>query len=371
MPNDLPAIRKNRPARSGRWIALLIASALLHVVAIEWIGGKLGIPALREHDPAELVAQLLAPPPATPPAAAPTPPRPKPAAKPKPRRIAPPPAPATPPEAAIDASGTLPLPPADINAVAAGTVADIPAATEIVPPADTVLANEETETPDVPRHKISLPPSAELKYDVQSLNDGKTYYGSGTITWQSAGENYTVDGKVEMLIFTLLNFKSAGLVSDAGVSPLLYSEKRWRKSATNTHFHQERNTISFSASTATYPRTGGEQDRASIVWQLAGIGRGDSDKFVPGAEIDFFVAGVRDAETWRIRVIAYEEVDLGIGKTGAWHVVRIPRKGSYDQKLDIWFAPDKGWYPVKVRYTETNGDYLDLSLTRLTAGAPS
>jgi hypothetical protein len=56
---------------------------------------------------------------------------------------------------------------------------------------------------------------------------------------------------------------------------------------------------------------------------------------------------------------------VGTGKTNAWHVVRIPRPGSYDQKIDIWLAPQQGWYPVKIRYTETNGDFLDMSLSNV------
>ena len=50
--------------------------------------------------------------------------------------------------------------------------------------------------------------------------------------------------------------------------------------------------------------------------------------------------------------------------------MRIPRQGSYDQKLDIWLAPQQGWYPVKLRYTETNGDYLDMALSKLTLANP-
>jgi hypothetical protein len=162
-----------------------------------------------------------------------------------------------------------------------------------------------------------------------------------------------------------MTFKSEGMIDEHGVSPVIYSEKRFRRSETATHFQRERNTISFSASEQTYPRQGGEQDRASIVWQLAGIGRGDSAKFVPDAEIDVFVAGIRDGEVWRIHVIGEEEIDTGSGKTKAWHVMRMPRPGSYDQKLDIWLAPESGWYPVKIRYTETNGDYLDMSVSNL------
>ena len=121
-----------------------------------------------------------------------------------------------------------------------------------------------------------------------------------------------------------------------------------------------------SSVAATYPYKGGEQDRGSIIWQLAGIGRGDAAQFAPGAELDVVVAGNRDADTWIIKVIGQEEIDTPLGRMNTWHVSRAPRPGSYDQAIDIWFAPEREWYPVKVRYTYANGDYLDLSVSSLT-----
>lgn len=194
-------------------------------------------------------------------------------------------------------------------------------------------------------------------------------YGSGTISWQTDGSSYTVDGEFGVLFITALRFKSSGDISDIGIVPQLYSEKRFRRSETNTHFQRDPALISFSASTLSYPRTGGEQDRASVIWQLAGIGRGDSAKFVAGSSIDLFVAGTRDAETWHILVLGQEEIIVDGVSVYAWHVTRAPKKGSYDQKLDIWLAPQQNWYPVRLRYTEANGDYLDMSLTSLNVSA--
>lgn len=222
--------------------------------------------------------------------------------------------------------------------------------------------------PEPKRYRSSPPPSAELKYDVQALREGKTVYGRGKINWQANRELFRIDGEAGVLFFTVFNFSSEGTVGASGIEPVLYTEKRFRKSATNTHFQRERNTISFSASTNSYPRRGGEQDRASIVWQLAGIGRADDGAFAPGAEIDLFVAGARDAEVWRIHVVGQEQIDTGTGKMLAWHVTRAPDPGSYDKSMDIWLAPQQDWYPVKLRETEKNGDYLEMSLSGLSPG---
>ena len=92
--------------------------------------------------------------------------------------------------------------------------------------------------------------------------------------------------------------------------------------------------------------------------------------FAPDAEIDLFVAGARDGEVWRIHVVGREQIETGAGKTLAWHVRRAPAPGSYDKSIDIWLAPQQDWYPVKLRETDKNGDYLDMSLSSLTPGNP-
>jgi hypothetical protein len=358
-----------------RWIALLIASVLLHFMLIGWISiNNMGVSSSRDQAPATITAQLHQVRPSEPPA----PPKPKPS---RPKVTKPTPIPAAPSEsvATTHSEGAPSLPSGDITKI---DLADASAAflaiengiPDEVMPASEILPNEHQQSAaadklDVQHYKVSIPPSAELKYDVQALRDGQMVYGSGKISWQSDGGNYTVNGEAGILFFTLLNFKSAGVIDDFGVAPVMYSEKRFRRPETNTHFHRERNTISFSASTVIYPRKGGEQDRASIIWQLTGIGRGDGEKFKPGAEIDFFVAGVRDAAPWRVRVIGEEQIEVGSEKITAWHVVRIPKQGSYDQKLDIWLSPQHEWYPVKLRFTETNGEYLDMLLSNLTMSA--
>lgn len=220
------------------------------------------------------------------------------------------------------------------------------------------------------RQAIDPPPPVLLKYAVQSKKDGKSVYGSGKISWQTDGNAYAVKGEASVLFFTVLEFRSEGAFDNFGVAPLLYSEKRFRKSATNTHFRSDPKVVSFSASTLTYPRQGGEQDRASIIWQLAALGRGNSNFFAPGLQIEIMVAGVRDAEIWPIRVIGLEQIQLPAGQMAAWHLMRQPRPASFDQKIEFWLAPQHQWYPVRLRYTENNGDYLDMAASVIEPVAP-
>lgn len=238
-------------------------------------------------------------------------------------------------------------------------------------PAAAPAAAAETAQDAAKRYKIAPPPSATLEYDVQALRKGQNWHGSGVFEWETTDGGYRIHGEASItLIFKIgvLDFKSEGALTEDGIAPVLYSEKPWRKSLTNTHFRHGERLISFSASEATYPYQGGEQDRASIIWQLAGIGRGDSGQFAPGADFDIFVAGARNADTWRIHVLGEEEIDTPFGKLSAWHVVRAPQPGTHDQRIDIWLAPQQDWYPARVRYTYANGDHLDMSLSGIARG---
>lgn len=231
------------------------------------------------------------------------------------------------------------------------------------PIADVVSPVPSTMSADVVIYKVDPPPSVELRYKVEAVRGGQTIFGESTIRWINNGQTYSINGDTRALFFSLLSFKSEGSIDMYGVSPEFYSEKKFRKSETNTHFHHERNTISFSASTTSYPRQGGEQDRASIIWQLSGIGRGDRENIFPGAQFDIFVAGVRDGETWHIHVMDREQVEVNGQSVGTWHLIRMPLPESYEQTLDIWLAPLQEWFPVKLRFTEANGDTIDMSLS--------
>lgn len=353
-----------RPRRSLRWIAVLLASVLLHLVAFNWASGHITLPSLRDEPDTVITTALLAEPKKIePPAPAAAPPKRQ--SKPRPRRRA---APATAPvtETATAAPVVNEFVPFDDGPAASETATVAPAAEPSPAEGATTEANAQS-------YRIDPPPSAELEYDVKALRDGQQWYGSGMFQWTSMGTSYRIAGEASITVLfkiTVLNFRSEGAINDSGIAPVLYSEKPWRKSVTNTHFRHEDQKISFSASEAVYPYKGGEQDRASILWQLAGIGRGDPSQFVPGATMEIVVAGARKAETWRIQVVGEEEIETGYGKMRAWHVVRAPLEGSYEQKIDIWLAPQHEWYPVRLRYTYPNGDHLDMALSDLKQAVP-
>lgn len=364
-------------SRSKRWlsaIAILLATLLLHLLIINWGRKYIGMPTATS-EPEEVTVSLQKPPaptPLPPPKSKPAPIKPAPKSRPKPHPETPPPAAPTPvapqeppPPIMTGDQGNWQIDQSGVNT-------DANTAGDTASNATTATAPDPApQPPQTPPPHTDAPPSVTLKYDVQGLRDGKKVYGSGKIIWRNMGDRYRIDGSASVLFFTLLQFSSDGMLDDFGVSPAIYTEKRFHKTATDTRFERERNTITFSASDKQYPRPGDAQDRASIIWQLAAIGRGNPAAFSAGASFDVFVAGVHDAEPWTITVSGAEDVTVDGDPASAWHVVRLPQPGSYDQKIDIWLAPQQQWYPVKIRYTESNGEFLEMSLSSQTPLQPN
>jgi hypothetical protein len=349
-----------------RWPTLFVASLLLHLLLFGWVDGRLVFPAGARPEPAVLDVALHAPPP--PPRAAPEPKPKPPARKARPRR-APPPV-AAPAAPVTDAVTLAPEPEATEASGAADAEAqdDTPPLAEVMPQLD-----YEPAAPRLLWQAVDLPPSAELRYDVVALKKEQHWYGNGVFTWESKDGGYRLVGEANasLLFFkiTVLNFSSEGVINEYGIAPERYSEKPWRKPATNTDFRHAQHKILFSANNASHPYYGGEQDRASVLWQLAGIGRAAPERFRAGDELEVVVAGTRDARPWRIRILGQEQIETELGELHTWHLARVRPDGDGEQRIDVWLAPEQNWYPVKVRQTDADGDYLDLSLSKLIPAA--
>jgi len=158
------------------------------------------------------------------------------------------------------------------------------------------------------------------------------------------------------VVFTRVNLAvltSDGAVAATGFAPIKMTEKRRGRSLTATHFNWGENRLTFSASQAAYPLVPGAQDKASIPLQLSAIARGDARQL--SGDIDILVGEDRDAAVYRFTVVGQEEIDTRLGKLHTWRLARPPQPGSYKSRLDIWLAPQHGWYPVRIRNTEANG----------------
>lgn len=219
----------------------------------------------------------------------------------------------------------------------------------------------------VVKHPFNLAPSADLVYDLNAHQRGFSLNGQALIGWRAGAGRYSVSAESRVsLLGKLTENRSQGTIDSFGLAPSEFFEKRFRKAPTTTTFNRDSKTLTFSDGKESYPLKGGEQDRASVTWQLVAVARAAGDKFKPGSTWPFFVAGPRDADPWTFRVIRREKVRTGLGELDTVHVMREPSDANRGQTLDIWLAPSLEWYPVKLKFVDNDRDYVEQTLEKIT-----
>ncbi len=217
----------------------------------------------------------------------------------------------------------------------------------------------------IPR-PFNLPPSADLHYTIKAQQKGISLTGDAVVAWRNGDAKYSVSNESRAAILgKILENRSEGTVDAFGLAPAQFVEKRFRKEQTTASFERAASTLSFAGSKQTYPLKGGEQDRSSVQWQLAALARAQPEKFTPGSEWRFFVAGRKDAETWVFKVVKREQLATGVGKIEALHLVKAPPADSKDQHVDIWLAPGQEWYPVQLRFSDEDGEFVEQTLAKI------
>ncbi len=221
------------------------------------------------------------------------------------------------------------------------------------------------EHPSIKR-PVDLPPSADLTYDIKARKKGISLSGDALVNWRVGAGRYSATNTASAQILgKILDSRSEGLIDVYGLAPLQFREKRFRKDETIARFDRNAKSIGFNDGKLTYALTGGEQDRGSVQWQLAAVARGAPDKLSTGSEWKFFVAGRRDAEAWTFKVVGREQLRTGMGTVQTVHLVKSPSPDSKGQQLDLWLAPTLEWYPVKLRFSEDDGEYVEQTLDKI------
>lgn len=363
--------------RFRRVLVLCAATAALHLVTIDWLGSRLGAQPATSLKPSVVTVRLPlpeqkasgAPPPDIAPDSVPEPPMP-----PTPRKPRPLPLPQ--PDAAVA------LPPdssalSDPLAAVEQALAPLPApavAPESAPPmVQAEAGNQEQqgtslEQASTRRYKVDIPPSAVFDLDLARTDaKGAQWSASGKMVWQTDGIKYraSVEAGLSMLVarVNLLELSSEGEIDDAGIAPHKFTEKRRGRSMTATHFQRSEGRITFSASERNYPLLAGAQDRATIPFQLAAIGRANVNQL--GGDIDILVGDNRDAAIYRFQLVGEAEIDTKMGRLVTWHLARPPKPGTYSARLDIWLAPSLQWFPVQIRNTEANGAVTTQTVSKI------
>lgn len=213
---------------------------------------------------------------------------------------------------------------------------------------------------------INPPPSAQLDYAIRADVMGLVLEGSSQINWSQDAGKYALQLETRTaLTGVLLTDRSEGGFDRYGLAPDTYSMRRFRKEPAVANFDRKTGQIYFAGNSPPYKLQGGEQDRVSVLWSLLSMARA-RPALVPGSSWTYYVAGHRGGEPWTFQLKDKQKVQTGVGELDAWHFAHVPTDKKTTTQVDIWLAPSKDWFPVKIRFSEPNGDYIEQSLDKIT-----
>ncbi len=217
--------------------------------------------------------------------------------------------------------------------------------------------------PDPSAHKHEAPaPSAivaasvRLVYDVKGEIKGFPYGAHSELLWTQDGQQYSAKMQVSVMGFGTRSQSSVGRIGAGGLEPTRFSDKVRNEQA--AHFERDKGLVVFSSNAPSAVLQPGAQDRLSVTMQLSALLAGAPARFPPGTTIALQVVGPRDAEDWQFIVGETEVLKLPGGNLSGVKLTRAPRS-SYDQKLDLWLAPAMSYLPVRLRFSQDNGDFVD------------
>ena len=201
-----------------------------------------------------------------------------------------------------------------------------------------------------------MPASRRLLYDVVGNYRGLTYRADGEVSWQQNGGHYKAVARVSAFLIGSRSQTTEGSLSANGLEPRRFVDQ-WRQGRA-AHFNRETGLITFSANTPDVPLLPGAQDRLSLFVQVGALLVSRPAQLAPGATVTIQTVGPRDAEPWLITAEGEERLTLPAGEVTALKFSREPRK-PFDLRLELWLGPQYQYLPVRIRVTQSDGDFVE------------
>ena len=185
------------------------------------------------------------------------------------------------------------------------------------------------------------------------------YNVNGQLVWRNDGGSYEARQEVSAFLLGTRSQNSTGKITPNGLAPTRFGDIGKREIAAHLDFDSK--IVTFSANTNRYTISAGAQDRVSVLIQLGALLAAAPDRYPPGTQISFTTIGPRNADRWTFTVGETETLDLPAGSTRAVRLQKLPRHDR-DLRADLWLGLDKQYLPVRLRITQSNGDFAELAL---------
>ncbi|WP_180125155.1 DUF3108 domain-containing protein [Rhodoferax sp. BLA1] len=275
------------------------------------------------------------------------------------------------PQAKARVAAVQPKQQVDTSAVVSDTRSTDISPAEAVVPEPPVAAVEPEPPASVPEAKptpdITQAPAVKpLHVDPERLSGSKRltytlmtskfpFSLNAELLWRNLGDHYSA--RLRYSAFGQSRMQtSQGQITSTGLAPDRFADKY--RSELATHFNRAQGTISFSANTPDAPLLAGAQDRLSVLVQLGALVASDPAHFEPGTTLSLQTAGPRNAIVWLFTVMPAEALELPGGPLQTVKLERQPRE-LYEQKIEVWLAPQLDYLPARIRVTDANGESAD------------
>jgi hypothetical protein len=228
---------------------------------------------------------------------------------------------------------------------------------------DVGTTGTDTSAPHSPGFQAAqAPPSARLDYAVTaSAGDAAQpprSLGSASLEWRSGDQGY----RLALLGAGVLGeLSSTGQPSDVGLVPV---QARAADGGV-IDFDWDQARVKFAGSLAgsndSAAISADAQDRASMLMRLAAIGLAAPGQLDAGIELQ--VAGANGIGTVRFENAGLETIETALGAIECLHLRQQTSAGQ--ARLEIWLAPQRSWYPLRLRLTAADGSVLTQTVTAI------
>ena len=188
--------------------------------------------------------------------------------------------------------------------------------------------------------------------------------GDAVETLEHDGKTYSIvsetRGRGILAPFGVMNKRtSRGRITPQGLQPDEYRDERPFGWVASAKFDWDARTVTQErkgkSETLKMPTTA--QDPLSLAYSFA---------FVPPKEkeFEFIRADGRGLTPFRFAVVGTEKLATPVGELQTLHIAKV-RDGPEDKSMDIWFAADRDFIPVRVLAVDKDGTRADQIVTRI------
>jgi len=206
----------------------------------------------------------------------------------------------------------------------------------------------------LPEPRVALPLAALYVYRTTN-SELRMASGTTTVEWSLADDGrYRLRLATAAVGVTVLALESQGALGPFGLAPERYTETRIRRGTVAANFDWDGRRVTFSARSHERALMDGLQDRISFQFQLMLLGQAQPERFRAGAQTVLWMAGRDDVSAYRFRSGGRDTTATGIGEQSTVRIERIVA-GESDARMEVWLAPELGWLPVRLRFTDRYG----------------